>query len=51
MLDKYVPPHLRDKALFDPKSECDKAKEEQLIRLQRQLQGLLNRFHYNIFFN
>ncbi|PKC09751.1 hypothetical protein RhiirA5_356315 [Rhizophagus irregularis] len=36
---KYVPPHLRDKAL----SECDKAKKDQQIRLQRQLQGLLNR--------
>src|SRR5688572_22931724 len=50
LLGKYVPPHLRDKALFDSKLECDKAKEEQLIRLRRQLQGLLNRFYYNIFF-
>ncbi|RIA95423.1 hypothetical protein C1645_816653 [Glomus cerebriforme] len=40
---KYLPPHLRDKVLSNSKLECDKAKNEQLIRLQRQLQGLLNR--------
>ncbi|GBB87173.1 hypothetical protein RclHR1_13610001 [Rhizophagus clarus] len=40
---KYVPPHLRVKSLSDSNLEYDKAKKDQQIRLQRQLQGLLNR--------
>ncbi|CAG8810692.1 8497_t:CDS:2, partial [Dentiscutata erythropus] len=39
-LDKYLPPHIRDKVDV---SETDKIKSEQKIRLQRQFQGLLNR--------
>ncbi|CAG8610468.1 20798_t:CDS:10, partial [Cetraspora pellucida] len=41
-LDKYLPPYIRDKAANLCASEDDKTKSEQQIRLQRQLQGLLN---------
>ncbi|CAI2167825.1 11174_t:CDS:10 [Funneliformis geosporum] len=41
--DKYIPPHMQRKTLCDFTSESDDAKKEQQIRLQRQLQGLLNR--------
>ncbi|CAG8695489.1 4811_t:CDS:10, partial [Funneliformis mosseae] len=37
---KYIPPHLQRKTFT---SESDEAKKEHHIRLQRQLQGLLNR--------
>ncbi|KAF0396836.1 ARM repeat-containing protein [Gigaspora margarita] len=42
-LDTYLPPHIRDKIATLDVSETDKIKSEQQIRLQRQLQGLLNR--------
>ncbi|CAG8561932.1 29116_t:CDS:10, partial [Gigaspora margarita] len=41
--DTYLPPHIRDKIATLDVSETDKIKSEQQIRLQRQLQGLLNR--------
>ncbi|CAG8754181.1 7889_t:CDS:2, partial [Racocetra persica] len=43
---KYLPPYIREKAATLCASEYDKVKSEQQIRLQRQLQGLLNRFKY-----
>ncbi|CAG8457802.1 1519_t:CDS:10 [Dentiscutata heterogama] len=42
-IDKYLPPHIRDKVATLNVAETDKIKSEQKIRLQRQFQGLLNR--------
>ncbi|RIB13752.1 hypothetical protein C2G38_2144385 [Gigaspora rosea] len=41
--DTYLPSQIRDKIATLDVSETDKIKSEQQIRLQRQLQGLLNR--------
>ncbi|CAG8457939.1 2656_t:CDS:10 [Scutellospora calospora] len=41
--DKYIPPHTRDKLATLSALEANKTKTEQQTRLQRQLQGLLNR--------
>ncbi|RHZ86752.1 hypothetical protein Glove_46g58 [Diversispora epigaea] len=40
---KYKPPQLREKPVTTNAQESDKAKQEQISRLQRQLQGFLNR--------